>query len=139
MAYDQPQHGGEAGSYYQQGQQDIGVQYQEPKQYQAPNGPPPQTYQQYPPQQQQYNAQPPQNGKQAQGQYGGQSFTQSFSIEKPKFNDIWAAILFLLTFAGFVAVSGLAINGYSSTSQGGGIYNSNAQEVGLNSNSIILL
>jgi hypothetical protein len=138
MSYAQPQHGGAANSYYQQGQK-----------YQAPNGPPPpqESYQQYPPQQQQYNspppqynAPPPQDGKQAtEGSYGNPTFAQSFHIEKPKYNDIWAAILFLAVFAGFVAVSGLAINGYSSTSEGGGIYNSNAQEVGLNTNTIILL
>ena len=141
MAYDQPQHGGQADSYYQQGQQDIGMQDQNPKQYQAPSGPPPYPpqQQQYPPQQQQYNTPARQDGKQARGQNGGQSFAQSFNIEKPKFNDIWAAILFLLTFAGFVAVSGLAINGYSSSNEGGGIYNSTAQEVGLNANTIILL
>jgi hypothetical protein len=150
MSYAKPQHGGAADSYYQQqGQQDIGMQYQQPQQYQAPNGAPPQqAYQQYPPQQQeynapppqQYNAPPPQYGKQAaEVAYGNQTFAQSFNVEKPKFNDTWAAILFLLTFAGFVAVSGLSIRGYSSTNQGGGIYNSNAQEVGLNTNTIVLL
>jgi hypothetical protein len=155
MSYDKPEHGGAAGSYYQQSQQDMGMQYQQPQyppqgqQYQAPNGPPPQQYQQqqYPPQQQQHNAPPPQqyapppqDGKQGgQAQYGNQSFAQSFKLDKPKFNDIWAAILFILTFAGFVAVSGLSINGYSSTNEGGGIYNSNAQEVGLNTNTIVLL
>lgn len=150
MSYAQPQHGGAADSYYQQGQQDIGMQYQQP-QYQAPSGPTPaqQSYQQYPPQQQQYNSPspqqynvpPPQGGKQAaEGSYGSRTFDQSFHIEKPKYNDLWAAILFLVVFGGFVAVSGLTINGYSSTNQGGGIYNSNAaSEVGLNTNTIVLL
>jgi hypothetical protein len=152
MSYAQPQLGGATDSYYQQGQQDIGMQYQQPQytlqgqQYQAPNGPPPQQYRQYP-QEQKYNAPPPQqytpppqDGTQAgQAQYGNQSFAQSFKFDKPKFNDLWAAILFILTFAGFVVVSGLAINGYSSTNEGGGIYNSNAQEVGLNTNTIVLL
>jgi hypothetical protein len=132
MSYDKPEHGGAADSYFQQGQQDIGMQYQQtqyPPQGQQYNAPPPQQY-----------APPPQDGKQAeQAQYGNQSFAQSFKLDKPKFNDIWAAILFLLTFAGFVAVSGLSIYGYSSTNEGGGIYNSNAQEVGLNTNTIVLL
>ncbi len=56
-------------------------------------------------------------------------------------NDLWAALFFVATFAGFVAVSGLSIYGHSSTkgSQGGGIYDHNAIGVALNSNTIILL
>jgi len=157
MSYDKPQQGGAADSYYQQqGQQDYAMQNQQQyppqgQQYQAPNGPPPQQYQQYPPpqQQQQYNGPPkqqyapppPQNGNGKQDgppEYGSHSFAQSFKVDKPKYNDLWAAILFLLAFGGFVAVSGLALHGYSSTNQGGGIYNSGASEVGLNSNTIIL-
>jgi hypothetical protein len=152
MSYDKPQRGGAADSYYQQGQQDVGMRHQQHQygqQYQAPNIPPPhQSYQQYPPQQQQYNsssfqqynAPRPQGDKQTeQASFGNHTFTQSFNIERPKFNDIWATILFVLVFAGFVAVSGLSINGYSSTNEGGGIYNSNAQKVGLNTNTIVLL
>ena len=67
-------------------------------------------------------------------------FQQTFKIEHPKWNDMWAAILFLITFAGFVVVSGLSIYGYSSTkgAQGGGIYGS-ANTVSLNTNTIVLL
>lgn len=39
-------------------------------------------------------------------------FDQAFKLERPKYNDLWAGILFLLVCAGFVAVSGLAIHGY---------------------------
>ncbi|TAQ85817.1 hypothetical protein B7494_g5863 [Chlorociboria aeruginascens] len=64
-------------------------------------------------------------------------FARSFRVDQPKFNDIWAAILFLLVSAGFVAVSGLVIHGYKSTNAGGGIYH-NDDNAGLNSNTVIL-
>lgn len=53
-------------------------------------------------------------GNAEQGYGGGpkQDFSQAFHIDKPKYHDIWAAILFLATCAGFVAVSGIAIQGY---------------------------
>lgn len=69
-------------------------------------------------------------------------FTQQFKLDKPKWNDWWAGLLFLATFAGFTAVSGLTLYGYSSTkgSQGGGIYNGGRSVgVALNTNTIILL
>jgi hypothetical protein len=128
MSYAQPQHGGAADSYYQEGQQNSDMQQQQPYQ------------QSYPPQ---YPQQPPQYGQQPgqPPQVEKQDFDQTFRVDKPKFNDIWAAILFLAVFFGFVAVSGLAIHGYSATkgSQGDGIYNSDAQAVGLNTNTIVLL
>lgn len=42
-------------------------------------------------------------------------FDLAFKIEKPKWNDLWAGILFLLTMAGFLAVAGIAINGHGTT------------------------
>lgn len=142
MAYNQPQHGGAADAYYQMDdQQDIGKQ----RGYQQ--GPPQQQYQQGPTQQyqqQDYQQQPQQAPPQynEQPNYGGgekQDFTQTFKVAKPKLNDIWAAILFLACFAGFTAVSGLAIYGYNTTkgAQGGGIYGSSTLE--LNTNTIVLL
>lgn len=134
MSYDQPQHGGAADGYYQGGQQDIGLQQQA---YQ----PSPQQYKQQPEQPQQYPQQPPQYGNQpSYGQGEKQGFNQTFRVDKPKYNDIWAALLFIAVFLGFIAVSGLAIHGYSATksSQGGGIYG-NASAVGLNTNTIVLL
>jgi hypothetical protein len=132
MAHNQPQHGGAADAYYQQGQQDIGQQDQYQQQAQYP-----------PPQQPQYEQQasPPQYGKQSDSGNGeNMGFEQTFAIDRPKYNDIWAAVLFILTFAGFVAVSGLSIHGYATTNQGGGIYNDDsANRVSLNSNTIILL
>lgn len=68
---------------------------------------------------------------------GKQDFNQSFAITKPKWNDLWAAVLFALVFAGFVVVSGLALHGYSNISHGG-IYQS-GNGFGLNGNTIILL
>ena len=66
-------------------------------------------------------------------------FDQAFKVEKPKWNDIWAALLFLAVFAGFVAVSGLSLQSYASTYSfnGGGIYDSQ-NDFGLDTNTIVL-
>ncbi|KAH7314220.1 protein PNS1 [Rhexocercosporidium sp. MPI-PUGE-AT-0058] len=163
MAYNQPQHGGEADAYYQSGQQDIGMQdqqkgYGQPGQYQGgqyqqqPQGQyqqqPQGQYQQQPYQQQQQQGPPPQQYPQQPPNYGNNmppqnapngklsGFEQTFKLDKPKYNDIWAALLFLATFLGFCAVSGLAIHGYV-VGGSGAIYNGN-QTVSLNSNTIIL-
>jgi hypothetical protein len=159
MAAVQQAHGGSADAYFQEGQQDT--RYMQQPQYghpqyappqQAPYGQQPQYAQpqyQPPPQSQQvplqpYPQQPPMYNQQPQqpmnGQAGKMDFNQTFKVEKPGYNDIWAAILFLLTFAGFVAVSGIAIQGYSATKlfQGGSIYGG-ANTVGLSTNTIILL
>ena len=67
------------------------------------------------------------------------TFDQAFKVEKPKYNDIWAGILFLAVFAGFVAVSGITLAGYSSTYSfnGDGIYGSN-NDFGLSTNTVVL-
>jgi hypothetical protein len=67
-------------------------------------------------------------------------FSQTFHVVKPRYNDIWAALLFLATFAGFVVVLAFAIQGYGATKlfQGGSIYGG-ASTVGLSTNTIILL
>lgn len=75
-------------------------------------------------------------------QYGGDqkpNFDQAFKIDKPKYNDLWAGILFILVCAGFVVVSGIAIQGYSATHSfnGGGIYDSQ-NEFGLSTNTLVL-
>lgn len=56
---------------------------------------------------------------------GKQTFDQVFKLDKPKYNDLWAGILLILTFLGFCAVSGLSIEGYSANKNfsGKGIYN----------------
>lgn len=66
-------------------------------------------------------------------------FNQAFAIEKPKWNDLWAGLLFLAVCAGFVAVSGIAIQGYAATKgfNGGGIYGSR-NEFGLDTNTVVL-
>jgi len=66
-------------------------------------------------------------------------FNQTFKVEKPKWNDLWAGLLFLAVCAGFVAVSGLAIQGYAATKgfNGGGIYDSN-NTFGLDTNTLVL-
>ncbi|TGZ82543.1 DUF580-domain-containing protein [Ascodesmis nigricans] len=67
------------------------------------------------------------------------TFDEKFAIPNPKWNDLWAAILFLVTFGGLVVVSGLSIRGYSATkgTNGNGIYN-NKNDFGLSTNTIIL-
>ncbi|KAI2616788.1 DUF580-domain-containing protein [Hypoxylon sp. NC1633] len=116
MASNQPQ--GEASNYYnmQQAPNQYGQQqYAQP----GPQGPAPNHS----------------NG------YGNEKpmFDQAFKLERPKWNDLWAGILFLTVCAGYVAVSGLSIHGYASTKsfQGGGIYDSGSH-VGLNTNTLIL-
>jgi hypothetical protein len=129
-------HQGESAAYYNgapqqqgyyQGQQQpypqqppqYGQNYQQP--YSAPQGPPP-------PQQQ--------HGYQ-QNSYGDdKTFEQQFKLEKPKYNDWWAGLLFIACFLGYVAVSVISIRGYSRTNKGG-IYG-NPRSFSLNSNTIIL-
>jgi hypothetical protein len=155
MAYNQPQHGGAADEYYQEGQQDIGTQqgqytqqpYGQPphfqQQAQSPQQPhqQPQYQQQGPDPAQQYPQQPPQYGQQPNTGNGEKiEFDQTFKVDKPKYNDIWAAVLFISTFAGFIAVSVLSIHGYATSNQGGGIYNGDTgNTVSLDANTVILL
>ncbi|TLD31518.1 hypothetical protein PspLS_02698 [Pyricularia sp. CBS 133598] len=88
-----------------------------PQQSQPPYGyaPPPQHNQGPPPPPQyvpNYNA----NEK--------QDFAQTFKVEKPKWNDLWAGILFIVFVLGFAAISAISLRGYASSrgTQGGGIY-----------------
>ncbi|KAI9830700.1 MAG: putative choline transporter, neither null mutation nor overexpression affects choline transport [Phylliscum demangeonii] len=67
------------------------------------------------------------------------TFAQAFKLEKPGFKDLWAGILLIITFGGFVAVSALTIQGYAATKKfnGGGIYGS-SNNFGLSTNTIVL-
>jgi hypothetical protein len=88
-----------------------------------------------PPPQQRY-AQPTYQPPQTKYEPGQDfQFNQAFKVEKPKWNDIWAGILFLITCAGFVAVSGIALQGYASTrgTNGSGIYDG-TNDFGLSTN-----
>ncbi|KAH7120970.1 plasma-membrane choline transporter-domain-containing protein [Dendryphion nanum] len=134
---------GEAADYYtnngppQNGQQYNGqYQMQEPKYgHEAPpygqNYAPPS----HPPPQQNYGAPPPNYG----GGEGPVDFGQAFKIEKPKYHDWWAGLLFIAVFLGYAAVSGITIQGYARTFSfnGGGIYNSR-NDFGLSTNTIVL-
>ncbi|KAI0023974.1 duf580 domain-containing protein [Xylariomycetidae sp. FL0641] len=114
---------GEAASYYSQSQHPLNAPPSNGQSQYAPNQPPAQGPAGY------------SNG------YGNEKpmFDQAFKVDRPKYNDLWAAILFLLTCAGFVAVSGLSLHGYADSRnyEGGGIYDSSSR-VGLNTNTIIL-
>ncbi|KAF2455049.1 plasma-membrane choline transporter-domain-containing protein [Lineolata rhizophorae] len=151
--------GGEASSYYNAGSQQPNYQYQQSQ----PN------YGQYPPPQHggddpaKYGQEPPQYDHQGYGPYGYQpegekhSFDETFRIEKPKWNDLWAGILvslgdgyeigeitggirnLIIVFAGYVVVSGIAIQGYASTKgfNGGGIYDG-SNTFSLDTNTLVL-
>ena len=151
---------GQAGGYYNNQYQAPGPPPSGYEGYQGQQG-----YQQSPPQQQfayaggpplpsgqQLNHQTEEYGKpqytQNPPEYGSgfvppvddkQTFQQTIKIEKPKWNDLWAAILLLLTFLGFVAVSGIACYRYSRYHKfnGGGIYGS-ANDFSLNTNTLVL-
>jgi hypothetical protein len=109
MSY--PQNDGQAAGYYNQGQPQYQPQYQQPMQQQQQQQP----YQQQPGGQQ-YGGPPPQYyGPAKQHDFdpngGNPAFGQVFKVDKPKYNDLWAGILFIINFLGFAAVSGLAIRG----------------------------
>ncbi len=59
----------------------------------------------------------PKNAAPTQSHDGGekQTFDQAFQIQRPKWNDLWAGLLFIAVFLGFVAVSAVSINGYIKT------------------------
>ncbi|KAF2201058.1 DUF580-domain-containing protein [Delitschia confertaspora ATCC 74209] len=124
------QRGGEAADYYNSAPAQGGAYPMEPAKY--PQQPP-----QYPPP----NSAPPNGyGPQNGAQYGEKlTFDQAFEIPRPKWNDLWAGILFILVFLGYTAVSGIAIQGYSHTKgfNGGGIYGSQ-NDFGLSTNTIVL-
>ncbi|PYH42365.1 choline transporter-like family protein [Aspergillus saccharolyticus JOP 1030-1] len=67
-------------------------------------------------------------------------FDEAFKVEKPKWNDLWAGLLLIAVFLGYVAVSGVVIYRYSKYKgfNGGGIYDS-ANDFSLNTNTLILL
>ncbi|PSK33931.1 Protein pns1 [Elsinoe australis] len=92
---------------------------------------------------QNYQQAPPNYGQNygPQPGFGGEkpTFAEAFKIDKPKWNDLWAGILFLAVVAGFVAVSGISIQGYAATKgfNGGGIYDG-GNDFGLDTNTIVL-
>ncbi|KAL2004558.1 hypothetical protein VTN00DRAFT_3443 [Thermoascus crustaceus] len=66
-------------------------------------------------------------------------YDEVFKIEEPKYHDVWAGLLFIATFCGFVAVSGIAIHKYAKFKgfNGGGIYDS-ANDFSLDTNALVL-
>ncbi|KAK3672085.1 pH nine-sensitive protein 1 [Recurvomyces mirabilis] len=132
---------GQAADYYNGGDETNGQKsYPMQQPYNAPQqgygGPPPQQWNgpQYMP--------PPPTYQQNYGQWNQDqkpTFDQAFKVEKPKWNDLWAGILFLLVCAGFVAVSAISLQGYAANKgfNGGGIYGSQ-NDFGLNTNTIVL-
>lgn len=96
---------GQAAGYYNNSGHNMGGAPYEQTGYQPypppSTAPPPQQYQQYqqqPYQQQQphepkYNQQPPTYGQNFVPLDDKQTFQETFKIEKPKFNDVWAGLL----------------------------------------------
>ena len=69
----------------------------------------------------------------------GNSFEEIFPDDKPHYNDWPFTIIFLITCCGFVAIAGLVLHGWASSSDAGStIYNSTSTGT-LNSNAAILL
>ncbi|KAK9457938.1 plasma-membrane choline transporter-domain-containing protein [Dipodascopsis uninucleata] len=94
--------------------------------------------------QQQQNYAPPVNnyskpGNDEKRPQNGPTFEDEFKVEKPKWNDVWATILFLAVLAGFIVVSGISLNAYRGTKDfnGNGIYGS-TQTFSLNTNTVVL-
>ncbi len=97
-----------------------------PDQVQPPPGPPPQKAEDGGHNNPDYNAGPANNGYNHNSKES-QTFDQAFQIQRPKWNDIWAGLLFIGVFLGFAAVSGISINGYLKTpGHGGGVYGQTA-------------
>lgn len=144
--------------HYQQ--QDYQQQNHQQQNYQEPYQQNGQGYSQPPPNYgQNFNPRPEMNG------YDNKpTFEQAFKIDKPKWNDWWAGLLFLAVAAGYVVVSGIALQGYGMWTclrmrnaatgsfdklvltenvaatkgfNGGGIYDSN-NDFGLDTNTIVL-
>ncbi|KAJ5135570.1 uncharacterized protein N7515_004848 [Penicillium bovifimosum] len=151
---------GQAASYYNQGPAQPQPQpnfdnrgYQPDQQYyQQPNAQPasyPQPTYQEPNYQPSNNQQPafqqptaePKPGPQYQQNVpdGKYSFDQAFKIEKPKWNDVWAGLLLIAVFLGYVAVSGITIHKYARNKgfNGGGIYDSR-NDFSLDTNTLVL-
>lgn len=45
----------------------------------------------------------------------GPAFEEKFKVDRPKYNDVWAAVLFLIDILGFGAVAGISIQGIAAT------------------------
>ncbi|KAM4057245.1 plasma-membrane choline transporter [Hirsutella rhossiliensis] len=89
------------------------------------------------PQQPNYGAPPPYSVNPPQPNDDKYSFDEAFKLEKPKYNDVWAGVLFLLFVAGYVVVAVISIRGYRTTgAPGSGIYRGN--NFSLNSNTLAL-
>ncbi|KAF2091617.1 DUF580-domain-containing protein [Saccharata proteae CBS 121410] len=128
---------GEAADYYQPSAPQAAHYSNNNVQDAQPPMQPQQRDQKYPQPPPQYGQGYAPNGGEPYGEK--QTFDQTFKLDKPKYNDLWAGLLFLAVFAGFVVVSGISIQGYAATKgfNGGGIYDSN-NEFGLTTNTIVL-
>ncbi|KAL2886524.1 Protein PNS1 [Ceratocystis lukuohia] len=66
------------------------------------------------------------------------TFNDAFKLQQPKYNDIWAGILFLVAQGGFLAIAALALTSYTGTNRAGhGIYDGDSS-FGLNTSTAIL-
>ncbi|KAK4239391.1 plasma-membrane choline transporter-domain-containing protein [Achaetomium macrosporum] len=112
--------------------------------------PAPNSYQMHPPQQSGAYAN---NGPADGGQYAPPSYhppqpepkgppptyDEVFAIQNPKWNDVWAGLLFLATCAGFVIVSAISIQGYAATRrENSGSLNGQLNNFGLTTHTIYL-
>lgn len=115
-------------------------QYQQtpPQEYYQPTPPKPQNEGQMPYPPEQLVQSPPLYGNEPEYNKGERvDFKDAFKIEQPKWNDLWASILFGLFCLGFLIISGFAISGYQHV-ESHGIHDPNAP-LALNTNTIVLL
>ncbi|PHH77550.1 hypothetical protein CDD80_482 [Ophiocordyceps camponoti-rufipedis] len=124
--YGQPQYGQQQHPQQQYGQQSYyygGSNHdgQQPYPPQDPYGPPHDAYNQPQPS---YAPPPPYSFNPPQPNDDKYSFEQAFKIDRPKYNDLWAGILFLVVFAGYVVISAISIRGWS-TRGGSGVVSRN--------------
>ncbi|KAK7202410.1 putative DUF580 domain protein Pns1 [Myxozyma melibiosi] len=68
------------------------------------------------------------------------TFEETFKVEKPRYNDLWAVVLLLAVLGGFTAVSAIALKAYAANHSffGGGIYGG-SESFSLNTNTMYLL
>ncbi|KKA29600.1 hypothetical protein TD95_005449 [Thielaviopsis punctulata] len=126
-----PQQHGWQQPYQQNQQQPV---YGQQPQYEN-SQPAPGNYQQAPPPNDPppaYSFYPPTNDNK-----DNYTFNDAFQVQKPKWNDLWAGILFLAAMGGFVAISALSLKSFTDSNQSDhGIYGGDS--FGLNSNTAIV-
>lgn len=80
---------------------------------------------------------------QTYGQPPPYTFEETFAIQRPKYNDLWAAVLFIADLLGLLALSIISFKSYSQNKRiqsggGTGIHGNEQRDLGLSNNTIVL-